>query len=187
MKATASCGISRSSRWLARAILENQEMKTKLIILAAIVLTSAVSVMAIITVSFPGWGWLKENSADIIVASCTGDPPQYHPKFEYDSNINVAVVLKGTNNLRSSILRSFYLPQKYGYYLIFSTYHDGSYQALEAYRVIPLGDYFHANLIVGKSLDEQIKILFKLRLGNLERQMKEDQDEKARLEEGIKN
>jgi hypothetical protein len=72
-------------------------------------------------------------------------------------------------------------------YLIIGHYDSGIYRAHEEYHVIPLGVNFSTNLIAGKPLDEQIQILFKRRLDNLNRQIKEEQEEKQRLEEGLKN
>ena len=63
---------------------------------------------------------------------------------------------------------------------------DGRYYAVEKYRVIPLGAYLPPDLLTGKTLDENIQILFQRRLDNLNREMKEEQEEKQRLEEGLK-
>ena len=71
-------------------------------------------------------------------------------------------------------------------YLIFGHYDGGIYQAFEEYRVIPLGVDFSTNSITGKPLDEQLQILFKQRIENLNREIENDKAEKQRLVEGLK-
>jgi hypothetical protein len=72
--------------------------------------------------------------------------------------------------------------QKGENYLVFARYENSVYQAYEDYRVIPLGKNFRTNSIVEKSLDEQLHVLFKKRVDDLDKQIKEDQLEKQRLE-----
>ena len=56
----------------------------------------------------------------------------------------------------------------------------GVYEALEEYRIIPLGSDFSTNSIAGKPLDEQLQILFRRAL-----EVTKDPAEKVRLEAGI--
>ncbi len=165
--------------------MNRNQMKAKLFILVAVLISAPVFAVLIVY-SFPGWDWLKETSPDIIIARCSKAPLQYDTDFEPNSNIDVEWVLKGTNGLRSSILRSFYLPRQGEHYLIFSTYHNGSYQAIEEYRIVPLGVRFSTNAIAGKPLDEQLQVLFKQALDNLNREIQKDQEEKQRLETALK-
>jgi hypothetical protein len=160
-------------------------MKTNPIIFV-LLFASTTSVLAILTVSFPGWDLLKDKSPDIIIARCTKTPLQSYGDGEFYSDVDVVSVLKGTNGLRSSQLWSLREARQGEYYLVYSTFHDGSYQAIEEYRVIPLGGNFSTNSIAGKALDEQLQILFKRRIDNLNQEILHDGAEIQRLEEGMR-
>ena len=179
-------------------------MKIKLTIVI-LTLISATLVMAIYTIPFPGWDWLKEKSPDIVIARCSRTPKPGQDQgagptgtLVY-SDVEIISILKGATNwgtepleapkLGASKLSSEYWPRQGEYYLIFSIYNNGCYQANEDYRVIPFGigtliDSI-TNAITGKPLDEQLQILFKRRLDNLNLQMQAEQKEKQRLEEGL--
>jgi len=155
----------------------------------------AFSAMAFITVPFPGWNLLAQKSSDIIVARCVNTPDPFNVWSDgrrvdfqglIDSDFGIVSVLKGMTNTGAVRVTSEYWPRQGEYYLVVANYHDGYYQANEEYRVIPLGVKFPTNSIVGKPLDEQLQILFKRRLNDLNRQMKAEQEEKQRLEEGLK-
>lgn len=147
--------------------------------------------MARIVVPFQGWGRLKDSSPYIIVVQC-GRPTAPTPNesiiggTKSDAEINVVAFLKGTNSLNFARLQTDRQLWQGEYYLVFGYYEGGIYKAYEEYRAIHLGSDFTTNLISGKSLDEQLQILFKHSLFNLNRQMKQEQEEKQRLEEGIK-
>ena len=70
--------------------------------------------------------------------------------------------------------------------MVFSIFHDEVYQAIKPHRIIPLGQNFDADVLSGKTLDEQIQMLLQKRLNDLNRQLKAEQVEKARLEEAFK-
>jgi len=156
-------------------------------------MASVCTAVAVPITPFQGWGWLEENSQDIIIARCSETPPQHYRDDLAYSKIKVTTVLKGTNSLGAALLLSQFQPLQREDYLIFADFHDGSYYAVEKYRVVPLGlnlaavttESFNTNMIAGKSLDEQIQTLLKLRLNELNRQMQEEQEEKDRLEEAV--
>lgn len=163
-------------------------MKSKIII--ALALSVAISALARVIAPFKGWSALESGSPYIIIAHC-GKPTPSTPGVitinatRSDSAIEVVSALKGTNGLAASRLLTDHDLQRGENYLVFAYYDGGTYQAFEEYRVIPLGNSFHTNLIAGKSLDEQLQILFRRRLDDLNQQMKEEQEEKQRLEEGL--
>jgi hypothetical protein len=98
------------------------------------------------------------------------------------SDIEVVFVLQGTTKPGPSHLVSTYrLPHQGDYYLIFADYYNGHYQALEDYRVVPLGYNFESDRLTGKTLDEQIDILVRDRLD----QLNNVSEEKKRLEEEL--
>ena len=161
----------------------------KLVILSALLITCIVGARQ----SFPflGWDRLEEWSTDIIIANC-GKPTSSKPGVfvsgatASDSAIELIVVLKGTNNMSPSRLLTDHKLWQGENYLIFGHYDGGIYQAFEEYRVIPLGVDFSTNSITGKPLDEQLQILFKQRIENLNREIENDKAEKQRLVEGLK-
>jgi hypothetical protein len=103
-----------------------------------------------------------------------------------DSDIRIMSVLKGTTNSGNVRLNSKYWPRQGEYYLIFAQFHDGFYTAVETYRIVPLGPIFVTNILAGKSLDEQIETAFELSADYLNRQIRQEQEQKKRLEEGVR-
>lgn len=161
--------------------------------IVSIVLTS-LSAMAYVTFEFPGWATLEQKSKNIIVARCRATPDPYAVKnggVEADlrglieSEMEIVSVLKGATNSGTIHVRSEYWPRQGEYYLIFSTYNYGVYQAFESYRIVPLGTRFFPDNLSGKSLDEQIKMLLNHRLEDLTRKIESELQEKERLEKGL--
>lgn len=179
------------SRKLAGALLikMTKDMKTKIIVPA--MLLSALGALARIINAFSGWDQLEESSPYIIIARCEQSTAPLHVTFtenapKSDSAINILFVLKGTNDVTSARLQTDHDLRQGENYLVFGYDNSGIYQAYEEYRVIPLGADFSTNSITGKPLDEQLQILFKRRIDNLNREIQNDEAEKQRLEEGIK-
>ncbi len=144
---------------------------------------------------FSGWAWLREKSQDIIIGRCTATPDPDNsskggstelPRGLIKSDIQIISILKGTTNSGTVEVDSQFRPRQGEYYLIFATYNFGYYQALEKYRIVPLGISFLTNYVSGKTLDEQVRSLLRYRVEMLDQQMAEAQEEKKRLEEGLK-
>jgi hypothetical protein len=161
------------------------------------ILMAAGAALAVATRPFSGWDSLIQHSPDIIVARCTQTPDPYPAVKDgvltifkdgvVPSSLEVALVLKGETHATGTYLHSWVLPRQGEYYLIFSQYLDGFYQAIEPYRIVPLGLEFSTNGIAGKTLDEQVRGLLERRLNALTEQIKNEQEEKQRLEEGLKH
>ena len=151
----------------------------------------AISVIARVIAPFLGWDRLEGASSCIVVAHC-GEPTPPTPNVmvvggtKSDSEIQVISVLKGANNVASARLQTDHELRKGENYLVFGYYDDGIYKAYEEYKVVPLGAEFSTNWIAGKTLDEQIQILFRHAVGNLTREIQKDEEEKQRLEDGLK-
>jgi hypothetical protein len=162
-------------------------MKLKIIIVFACIVVAA-NVWGLKLLSFPGWDRVREKSTDIIVAQCLKVPNNPGSSIDdlLDTDIQIDSVLKGSTNLAAVRLRTTSWLRPGEYYLIFAISMDRVYNAFEKYRVIPLGSYIPPDLLIGKAPDEQIQILFQRRLDDLHRQMTEEEQEKQRLEEGIK-
>jgi hypothetical protein len=158
-------------------------MKAKIILLIAASLT--LTAIGTTILPFQGWEWLNEKSPDIMIARCTKTPRPGTVLNGVSSDIEVLLVLKGTNGLGPAILDSVYWPRQGEDYLIFGNYQDGHCQAIEDYRFVPLGANFCLDRIAGKPLGEQLQILLKFRLWHLSRELEQGQQEKKRLEEGV--
>ncbi len=166
-------------------------MKTKLI--AILIISTATIAIAIMTTPFQGWDWTVNESKDIIIARCSETPQQtVHDKL-VKVQIKVTAILKGTNSLGPAFLYTEFPLRQNEDYLLLADLDFGSYYAVETYRVIPLGlslddmptESFDTVSIAGKPLDEQLQILYKRSIGVLDRQIKEDQEKKALLEQAI--
>jgi hypothetical protein len=163
-------------------------MKNKIIILVASLIT--ISVTARVIAPFNGWGNLTETSPDIIVVQC-GKPTPSNPNvivvngIKSDSEIQIVFALKGTNVLSFARLQTDHELRQGENYLVFGYFDTGICKANEEYRVIPLGINFSTNSIAGKTLDEQIQILFQRSVANLNREIQKDQEEKQRLEQAL--
>ena len=145
---------------------------------------------------FHDYDSVESQSPEIFVASCTTDPPTLFKPGTQTDNVNTYAIeiltpIKGTNQPGDAILNSLHWLNVGDTYLIFGNFRDGAYQAFEDYRVVPLGRAIFSvgeitNSIAGKSEDEQLQILFKRALDNVNRQMKQEQEEKQRFEDSIR-
>jgi hypothetical protein len=174
----------------------NINMKRKAVMLKVTLAVAASTAIAVVVQPFSSWESLIRRSPDIIIARCSKTPARSFVEkdgtvVEYrdgliPSDIQVIAALKGATNLGPALLDSRFLPRQGEQYLIFSIFHDGSYTAVETYRVIPLGLSFPTNMLAGKSFNEQIRALLRYRLNLLNREMQQAQEEKNRLEEGLR-
>jgi hypothetical protein len=99
------------------------------------------------------------------------------------SDVETVSILKGTNVPTAMTLYSEYRPAQGDAYLLFVTEFQGTNCfSLETYRVVPLGSFFDTNLVNGKNLDEQIKVMLQYRLDHLGRELEKGQEEKRWLE-----
>ena len=171
-------------------------MTTKPVILNLALALAACTAIAIVVQPFSSWESLIKRSPDIIIARCSKTPARSVVQNDgtvlefrdglIPSDIEVISAIKGATNLGPALLNSRFLPRQGEQYLIFSIFHDGFYQAVETYRVIPLGLSFPTNMLAGKSFDQQIRALLQYRLNMLNREIQQAQEEKARVEEGLK-
>lgn len=158
--------------------------------------TTIITILSFITIGafarmgfpFSSWEEIIHHSTDIVVVRCgkTVPPPPSLSPPRSDAGIDVIGILKGTNSLGPSRLWTDHLVHEGENYLIFGAYNNSNYVAFEEYRVVPLGYHFSTNWIAGKSLDEQIQQLFKQAVFQLDREITEDQEQKAQLESAIR-
>ena len=165
-------------------------MKTQITI--AILLLTIISVPARLPVTFLGWDQLKAASSEIIIAVPEAPTPSTtRIIFEngpcVDFSITLISVLKGTNGVHHARLRSDHDLQIRYAYLVFANQNNGIYKAEGDFSVVPLGTSYKQEMIAGKPLDEQIRILFQLAVANLNGEIARKQAEKQRLEAGIQN
>lgn len=158
--------------------------------------TIGCAAIAAVTQPFTTWDNLTNKSTDIVIVRCARTPQRLNVQSDgvvveikdglISSEIQVVAVLKGRTNLGPAVLVSRYWPRQSDQYLVFSYYQDGSFMAVERYRVVPLGIDFPTNVITGKSMEEQIQAMLRYRLDQLNHELEEQQAEKNRLEQGLK-
>lgn len=96
----------------------------------------------------------------------------------------MAATLKPGNSLT---LRSAFRPCQGDDYLLFATDFQGTNcSALSDYRVVPLGHSFNTNSLKGQDLEQQVKFMLQYRLNNLNQELQRSQEEKERLEKGVR-
>lgn len=168
-------------------------MKTKTSATMMVVLLAAVtSMFAVVIRPFTSWDDITKKSPDIIIARCSASTPDPTPigNGMVLSDIEVALVLKGDTKPGAARMNSQYWPRQGEQFLMFSTYQSNrfyrAYNAIETYRVVPLGRYFLTNGLTGKPLDAQIQFVLRHRLEELSQEMQKGAEEKKRLEEAIK-
>lgn len=167
----------------------------KYILLFALI--AAATTMATLVDKFKGWNELIERSPDIVIARCVAPPTAAQTKKatiiingSVPSDIEVIAVLKGTTVPGSSRLLSSYRPRQGEQFLLFASYRNDTsfigYNAVEEYRVVPLNHFFQTNMLAGKTLEQKIEWILQSRLRDLNEELERGQEEKQRLEEGIK-
>lgn len=173
----------------------NDTMKTRTIALASAILLIACTAIAVGILKFSSWSDLEKYSPNIILARCVTTPDPYNVVKNgvhidmtdglIETDVHIVSTLKGATNSDNAVLDSRYWPRQGEYYLIFAIYHDGIYQAVEPYRIVPLGPNFPSNAFAGKLLHEKIQIALKYRLDMLNEQIQKEQEEKQRLQQGL--
>ena len=146
--------------------------------------------MARLPSTFLGWDRLKADSPEIVVAvPKVPTSPEAEIIFEngpnFDFSISVLSVLKGTNGVRHARLLSDHELRRGEAYLVFGSYGNGIYKAHGDFSAVPLGKTFKQEMIAGKPLDEQIRILLQLAIENLNSEIAKKEAEKKRLETGL--
>ncbi len=102
------------------------------------------------------------------------------------SDIEVVSVLKGdTKPGVSRLVSTYFLPQQGHYYLIFGHYFRRHYQAMEDFRVVPIGLRFEPEMIAGQAFEQQINTLLRRGLNEANQQLEQGQKEKALLEQAF--
>lgn len=154
------------------------------------------TVIAVVTRIVANWEDLFKTSPNVVVARCTKTPDEYEtnkagalvvrggPKV---APINIVYTLKGVTNLGPASFESLCWPRQGEYYLIFADHREGTnYEADSQYSVVPLGIVSPPTfLLTGKPFEEQVKILLKYRLKQLNQELLQMKREKTRLEEFV--
>jgi hypothetical protein len=167
-------------------------MTMKLRTTMLVLLVAVSSAAAVIIGPFKSWDDLNKKSPDIIIARCTVTTPDGTPIGDgmVWSDIEVLSVLKGDTKPGATLMVSLYWPRQGERFLMFATYQSNQlyrvYNATETYRIVPLGRYFLTNELTGKPLDEQIQVVLRRRLEDVNRELEKNAKEKNSLEEGLK-
>lgn len=165
-------------------------MKFKYILASIVcVLFLSLDVMAYVVVPFHGWDEVEAHSPDVVIIFTEGPasyPPGVNmsgPKYYYNAAVEFA--LKGTNSSSSTTILTDHSLRRHRRYLVFSQYYDGGLNAFEGYRVIPLEESFDLHSIEGKSMDQQLQMLFKSGIREMNKKIQEDEADKKRMQEAL--
>jgi hypothetical protein len=146
---------------------------------------------AVIVGKFTSWDDLRDESPSIIIARCTAvsDTGLIVDDMVW-ADIEVLSVLKGHAWFGRARMVSQYRPHPGERFLMFSTNQVDRrypvYNATEAYRIVPFDSDVLTKQLIGKSLTEQIQLVLRQRLEDLNRSWKNADEEKKRLKEGLK-
>jgi hypothetical protein len=171
----------------------------KLKITLVMLLAGVSTALAPIKVPFTSWDDMTRRSTDIVIARCTATAPDKVPNasgfVSYGlsltwSDIEVVSVLKGGTKPGAARMLSEYWPNQGECLLLFASFGtnqpSAGYNAIERYRVVPLGHYVRTSDWTGKSLDEQIQWSLRRRVNILKTELEAGAEEMKRLEAGIK-
>lgn len=184
----------RASRAAPKARFDSPEMKSmksKIIILIVIpVLFKSLNVSALVLGPFPGWDRMEKMSSNIAVVACY-QPLSSRPNYDddvvgSDRQAHLYLSLKGTNWASNFRLLTNYPLLRGRKYLVFGYYVDGTFEAFEDYRVVPLSRDFDIKSVSGKSPDQQLQILFQDGIKEMDREIQNDEAEKQRMEEALR-
>jgi hypothetical protein len=159
---------------------------------------AAATILAVVVRPFTNWEEVASTSPEIIVARCLSTPQPLQPDENgaiktlvsglLNSSIEPMAVLKGKPVLGSATLCSQYWPRQGEAYLIYArSMTSNVYNAVESYRVVPLGINFFTNYIVGSSLEEKQRSLLAGALRLAKTRLQEDQAAEARLESAFQH
>jgi len=162
-------------------------MKIKIIILAFVF--TAFVVAARMVSLFSNWEEIEGRSRDIVVVNCgkpvvTKLPPNTIASgaAKSDFEAEIIYVLKGTNSLGMARLQTDHELRQGENYLVFGNFDQGICTSYEKYKVVPIGDKFPTNSVMGKPMEEQVKILFQRAVFKLNREIENDREQKQQLE-----
>jgi hypothetical protein len=165
--------------------------KTILIVLSFMI--TGLAAFGVLISQFRSWDDLIQISPDIVIAKCTstyGTKSSTKKNLIIDdvipSDVDVLSVLKGNTKPGPARLASQYWPYPGQQFVIFGWYSGGQYSAVEGYRVMPLNRDFPLSALNGKSLTEQMQLIFSNRLSNLNDEINQDEKDKASLEKYLK-
>jgi hypothetical protein len=146
---------------------------------------------AVLVARFTSWDDLRDKSPSIIIARCTAVPDnQLIVDGVAWADIEILSVLKGHAWPGTARIASQYRSHPGERFLLFANNQVDRrypmYNATEAYRVVPFDSEILTKQLIGKSLNEQIQLVLRQRLEDLNRSWKNADDEKKRLREGLK-
>jgi hypothetical protein len=179
----------------SRSEMKTRDLEQKLIIISVVL--AAAAAFGVLVGNFKSWHDLELQSSDIIVAKCTSPIEDNHsgkPMVTFGgithSDIQVLFVLKGNTKPGLSRLDSLYQPYPGERLMVLGNYrrdeNHAGYSAAEKYRIVPINRSFRIEALTGLGLDAQLQLVLSNRLEDLNEIIKRGQEEKARIEKGIK-
>ncbi|HEY1787283.1 MAG TPA: hypothetical protein VGJ73_03970, partial [Verrucomicrobiae bacterium] len=95
--------------------------------------------------------------------------------------------LRGTNATGHFRLLTNHSLSRGHKYLVLGYYIDGDYEAFEDYRVVPLSHDFDVKSLSNKPLNQQLQILFQDSVKEMNQEIQDDEAERQRLKEALRN
>lgn len=165
-------------------------MNPKIILLiVGPVLFKSLTAAALVLGPFPEWDRLEEMSSNIAVVACyrplPAEPNSNDDVVMSDSRAWILSPLRGKDAAGYIRLLTNHTLSRGRNYLVFGYYVNGAFEAFEDYRVVPLSKDFDIKSLSGKTLDQQLQILFEDGVKEMNRQIQEDEAEKQRLQEAL--
>lgn len=186
----------------------------KKLILISVLFSAIIVTVASPIIQFKSWDDLIQSSSDILIVARHNAVAQ--PQVSRSTNnpvviqtidggmpypVEIISVLKGNAKSGPAELFAPYsprlgeLPHQGNMYLVFVSNHEGDqkypwYRANENYRIVFIAPDIYSgawtNAIAGRLLKEQIRIMLESRLSSIDEELKSDQEEKKRVEDGLK-
>ena len=166
-------------------------MKYKiLMIVVFILMLTAKGAFGMLYGTFQGWDRLEKISSDIVIVYTKNQTPPLTPPLigdalKSDWQVKILSVLKGTNTISSTRFLTDYELKNNCLYLVFGNSNSLGLAAVEDFRVVTLDNGFPLDSLKGKTMDEQLEILFQRALDDMNQKIEDDQKEKDRLQEGV--
>jgi hypothetical protein len=175
------------------AINANCTKMKKITLFGFSLLFMGLCVKAVPIAPFPGWNALTDAASEIAIVQCERTSDPFHQKVNgmridmqdglIPSSVEIVSVLKGSTNSSPTNLISQYWPRQGEYYLVFGDLSGANYQAIETYRIVPLG--MGMPRLTGTNTIDKVHSILRFRLKSLKREMDEREQEKNRLEEAF--
>jgi hypothetical protein len=166
-------------------------MKSKIMMIVVFTLALTTrSAFSYLMGTFQGWDKLEEQSSVIAIVytqntTPRGTLPLIGNAPSSDWQLDILSTLKGTNTVSSTRFLTDHELKNNCAYLVFGEYDGTALRAIEDFRVVQLDNGLSLDSLKGKTLDEQLQILFQRAVDDMNQKIEDEEKEKDRLQEGV--